>query len=105
MNMDLVFKLDSMRKIIGCPLTVTSGYRTEKYNNKIGGARDSTHIKGLAVDLFCNDDKLRFMIIKYALWSLIVRIGIYPRHIHLDIDDSKSDRAVWYGTYPIRETL
>ena len=37
------------------PLRVSSGYRSYKLNNKVGGARDSNHLMGCAADLVCND--------------------------------------------------
>lgn len=43
-------KLQDVRNIIGCPLRITSGYRPAAYNKQIGGAPNSYHTKGLAVD-------------------------------------------------------
>ena len=37
------------------PLRVSSGYRSYKLNNKVGGARDSNHLIGCAADLVCRD--------------------------------------------------
>lgn len=35
------------------PITVTSGWRSAEYNRKIGGAANSYHVKGMAVDIVC----------------------------------------------------
>ena len=37
------------------PINVSSGYRSYKLNNKVGGARDSNHLMGCAADLVCRD--------------------------------------------------
>lgn len=56
---DLTDKLQQLREAMGVPLTITSGYRHEAYNKKIGGASKSQHIHGKAADVKCTDlDKL-----------------------------------------------
>ena len=42
--------LDPLREKIGA-IRITSGYRTPAYNKQIGGATNSQHCKGEAVDL------------------------------------------------------
>jgi hypothetical protein len=37
------------------PVRVSSGYRSYKLNNKVGGARDSNHLIGCAADIVCRD--------------------------------------------------
>ena len=34
---------------------MSSGYRSYKLNNKVGGAKDSNHLSGYAADLVCRD--------------------------------------------------
>jgi len=43
--------LERIRELIGCPITVTSGYRCAKLNSAIGGQPDSQHTKGEAADI------------------------------------------------------
>lgn len=50
---DLVSKLELLRAYVDCPITITSGYRTETYNKKVGGADNSYHVKGKAADITC----------------------------------------------------
>jgi uncharacterized protein YcbK (DUF882 family) len=52
---DLVQKLQQLRDVMGVSLTITSGYRHEAYNRKIGGASRSQHIHGNAADVKCAD--------------------------------------------------
>jgi hypothetical protein len=37
-------------KVFKCPIKITSGWRSEHYNHKIGGASKSLHCLGLAID-------------------------------------------------------
>ena len=39
-----------LRDYVGKPIRVNSGYRTEDYNKKIGGVKNSFHKKALACD-------------------------------------------------------
>ena len=49
----LVELVNAIRERAGAPITVNSGYRTPRYNAKIGGAKASYHTKGMAADLVC----------------------------------------------------
>lgn len=44
-------KLQAIRDYFGAPVAVNSGYRTESYNKKVGGAKKSFHITGQAFDI------------------------------------------------------
>lgn len=43
--------LEPIRSVVGCPLRVTSGYRTPEHNRRIGGSRHSQHLRGEAADV------------------------------------------------------
>jgi len=43
-------KLELVRKALGKPIIITSGYRCPALNARVGGASTSAHTKGLAVD-------------------------------------------------------
>ena len=43
-------KLELVRQALGCPIIITSGYRCPALNARVGGAANSAHTKGLAVD-------------------------------------------------------
>ena len=45
--------LESVRRLAGGPITVTSGYRSPILNSLIGGAPDSQHKTGEATDINC----------------------------------------------------
>jgi hypothetical protein len=44
-------KFDQIREAYGKPIHITSGFRCEKHNKKIGGSKNSNHVKGLAIDV------------------------------------------------------
>lgn len=48
---ELVAKLQLLRNQMGRPIIFTSAYRCPAYNAKIGGARNSRHLIGDAVDI------------------------------------------------------
>jgi uncharacterized protein YcbK (DUF882 family) len=43
--------LQVLREKIDRPITVTSGYRSPSHNKKIGGAKNSFHVRGMAADI------------------------------------------------------
>jgi hypothetical protein len=87
----------------GKPITVLSGYRTYEHNLSIGGARNSQHLQGRALDLrppagvtvidFCKGIK------EISKNSQIGGIGLYKTFVHVDIRSrGPSDRiAKWSG--------
>ena len=48
---ELIDVLDQLRTLIGRSITITSGFRTVKFNKLVGGDPNSEHIYGLAADL------------------------------------------------------
>ena len=87
-NTDLVKALQSLRDIIGVPLTVSSGYRCITHNRKEGGSSKSQHIYGNAVDLYIpygfTAEKVKDLAVKINVFKM-GGIGLYSSWIHLDI--------------------
>lgn len=48
--------LEPARLEIGMPITVTSGFRSERVNRLVGGAKGSFHLVGKAADITCSDN-------------------------------------------------
>lgn len=98
---DLMFKLDRARELFGHPIVITSGYRSPDHNSSVGGVDNSAHVLGRAVDVSVPvDQEMR----ERLIWSLCTagfkRIGMYPRHAHVDIDEhDKPSPAFWVGVY------
>lgn len=96
-NMDKEFlrNLDELRTACGFPFVVTSGYRTQYYNTKVGGVANSAHTRGLAVDIACVDSHRRYLIVYNAPLFGITRIGIGKNFIHLDMDRNLVSSVIW----------
>lgn len=47
------FKMEAIRKLLGKPIIVSSGYRSPAVNRAVGGSPTSAHSLGYAVDFFC----------------------------------------------------
>jgi zinc D-Ala-D-Ala carboxypeptidase len=95
MDKDFLNKLDELREKFDKPIKINSGYRTENHNANVGGTPSSSHIKGLAVDIACNNSKDRFAIIDICLDLGINRIGVAGTFIHIDVDPDKSPNVLW----------
>lgn len=48
---DLLYKLELLRKKLGQPIIITSGYRCQTHNKSVGGAKKSQHMNGRAADI------------------------------------------------------
>lgn len=87
--------MERVREYLGNqPLIVTSWFRTHKYNSQIGGANNSYHLLGIAVDF-----KPIHMSADEA-YSLLDNwhgdkggLGVYPKHIHIDL---RGVKARWF---------
>jgi uncharacterized protein YcbK (DUF882 family) len=88
MNLAFVHKLDAIRAEAGIPLIITSGYRTQAHNAKVGGVANSSHIKGVAVDISAPTEAIKRKIAAAAIKHGINRIGWGRSFIHLDLDIS-----------------
>ena len=47
----LAEQLQVLRTELGRSITITSGYRSPAHNLRIGGAKDSFHVRGMAADI------------------------------------------------------
>ena len=92
---ELAKNLQVLRDAIGKSITINSGYRSPKYNAKIGGVKDSQHVKGKASDLRVSGMTPKEL--AEVIEELIKRkkmkeggIGIYPNFTHYDIRGIKA---------------
>jgi uncharacterized protein YcbK (DUF882 family) len=95
MNPKLLIMLDRVRDKFDKPMYITSGYRTVEHNAKVGGKENSSHLKGLAVDISCKTSLDRFDLINCLLDVGFNRIGIASTFIHVDIDSDKTPNVIW----------
>jgi len=95
MDKTLLEMLDEVRDKFDKPIRINSGFRTPAHNESVGGKSDSSHLKGLAVDISCKRSSDRFDLINCLLDVGFSRIGIASSFIHADIDTDKSIGVIW----------
>ena len=99
-NVELLCEnLQVLRDHLGKPIRVISGYRSPKYNRKIGGAKRSQHMLAKAADI-----KISGMTpaeVKAEIVALIKAgkmksggVGLYRTFTHYDV---RGRNARWYG--------
>ena len=95
MCIDFLHKLDEARSLAdGTPFKITSGYRTPQHNLDVGGRIGSSHLKGVAADISCNNSADRQKIINALISVGFTRLGIGKTFIHVDNDKDKPS-AIW----------
>ena len=87
--------LDDLRGHYNTPITITSGYRCEKHNTAVGGAKNSQHMQGIAADIKVSgkepSEVYKLLNEKYPNKY---GIGLYKGWVHLDI---RTTKARWNG--------
>lgn len=82
MSYPLLVKLDNARSIAGVPFHITSSTRP--------APGTSSHITGEAVDISLPNPHHGYAIIKSLFLAGFLRIIVYDRHVHVDVDLAKS---------------
>ena len=95
MNYTFLEKLDYARGNAGVSFKINSGYRTEAWNLHVKGKISSSHRKGLAADIHCNNSRDRALIVQSLLNVGITRLGIADTFIHCDVDKDKDQDVIW----------
>ena len=96
-NSDVLEGLEKLRKIIGKPIIINSGYRSEMYNKKVGGAGDSQHCKGNAIDFHVkelNTEQI-YEVLKNNnfLGKIFTGVGLYDDWVHVDVRTNPNQRG------------
>ena len=97
-NEKLIQYLEKIREHFNAPITITSPYRCQTHNSRIGGAAGSRHSKGDAADIVVKGFAPR-TVAQYAESIGILGIGLYETasdgyFVHIDTRDY---RSFWYG--------
>jgi uncharacterized protein YcbK (DUF882 family) len=92
---ELAKNLEVLRKHLGQPIRVTSGFRSREHNKKIGGATNSFHVLGMAADI--QVAKIKPEDVAKAIELLIKEgkmkeggLGIYRTWVHYDVRGTKA---------------
>ena len=96
---ELAENLQVLRDYINKPIHVISGYRSPKYNRKIGGARRSQHMTAKAGDLIVKGmtpDEVKDAILQLIKEGKMKKggIGLYTHFTHYDV---RGFNRRWYG--------
>jgi zinc D-Ala-D-Ala carboxypeptidase len=102
LSCDAMDALQRVRDRLGVPLIITSAYRDPAHNAKVGGAKRSKHMEGIAFDVRV-DNVAPDALIAAARVEGFRAFGTYPRQgfVHLD---TRPNAAAWGDPFPPRET-
>ena len=82
--------LQPLRDQVGKAIKINSGYRSEELNKKVGGSKTSSHKKGEASDIECDQDRENVNLFLYIIENLdFDQLIIYksttgqPRFVHV----------------------
>lgn len=95
MNEAFLLKLDEARAYANIPFVINSAFRSYEDNIRAGGSENSSHLRGLAVDISARDSTTRFLVLDALLAVGFVRIGVGSTFIHVDVDTEKDDSVIW----------
>jgi uncharacterized protein YcbK (DUF882 family) len=95
MDADFLAKLDKARELANIPFTINSAYRNADQNARAGGKPNSSHLKGLAVDIRANDSSTRYIVLNALISVGFNRIGVASSFIHVDDDKEKANNVIW----------
>ena len=84
MNPDFIKMLAVMRRLCAFPFKINSGYRTPEHNRKIGGAKGSLHVRGLAADIHAPNGQMKYAIVQAAMLIQMRGIIVYENFVHVD---------------------
>lgn len=94
--------LQPLRDKLGKPIRISSGYRCKRLNKAIGGAINSQHTEGKAVDLqgigIANKELFDFIKDNLIFDQLIFEYGTKeePAWVHVSYDDKRMRKQVLY---------
>lgn len=101
-RMELLYALQRARDYLdpNDAMKIASGYRCPDHNRAVGGKNTSSHIKGLAVDIFIDSSSKAFRVMQAIfMTNAFVRIGFGKLEgkvvLHVDIDSDKATEVLW----------
>ena len=92
---DLIFALEKLERESGLELEFSSGYRCKECNARVGGVKNSAHLRGKAVDIMIGNSAERWKVLFFAVSFGFRRMGIGRRFVHLDLDLNLPQDVLW----------
>lgn len=112
LNDNLPLLAQIVRDFFNVPVTINSSFRTPEHNLAIGGATNSQHTKGNAIDItFAHKDKLKLIenfnaevrkggsLLKKLRSNGLTGLGLYNSFIHLDCRPDGGKHRDEFGSY------
>lgn len=91
---DAMDKLQQLRNLIDKPMKLTSAYRSPSHNKKVGGAKNSMHLRAKAFDVqMAGHDPAQFEAAAREVG--FTGFGFYKKHGFIHIDTGRERE--WYG--------
>ena len=92
--------LDPLRAMIGRPIIITSGYRSQRVNELVGGSKTSQHLSGKAADIHVQGYTSQQMDIVYQTIQMCYdfdQLIFYPSKniIHISWNGNKNRQESW----------
>lgn len=95
MNQATMSKFDTAREIACIPFVINSAYRSPEWERMKGRSGTGAHTLRRAMDIRCNSDRNRFVIVEALIKAGFTRIGIAKTYIHADDSPLHSQQVVW----------
>ena len=91
---ELLKLLEDIRKHFKAPVKINSGYRTPSWNQKVNGAPNSYHCKGMAADIVVKGHSSQ-EVAEYAD-SIMEKGGVirYTNFVHIDVREERYRKGV-----------
>lgn len=92
--------LDPLRAMIGRPIIITSGYRSQQVNELVGGSKTSQHLSGKAADIHIQEYTPQQMDMVYRTIQMYYNFDqliFYPSKniIHVSWNGDKNRQESW----------
>jgi hypothetical protein len=93
---EMLAKFDEIREKFGKPINISSGYRCEKQNKKIGGSPKSNHVTGKAIDVVRTSELEKFILANLETLDIYIEdLASTPTWIHIQITPPKSGKRTF----------
>jgi len=95
-DMDQAFMddLDKVRELVGIPLVINCAFRSVEWEKAKGRSGTGDHPQRKGVDIRCQSDRNRWLIVDAAIRAGFNRIGIAKTFIHLG-KGTGTPRVIW----------